>query len=212
MDEDLRVVLEDLDFLSSEWDQDVSDASLRRSSPVLRRFLQADDLLKAWQKTGHSAQPQVVTSDLSKRLTITPLATVKFAVAGGAEYKGMRVAHVFESSQALSPTQQQQIFALGPPEIKQNLTDFTNSPCVIVDGITISRVQLVKYVANKLGGAHFDETRDKMYQELLDRVGKTYTIAGKKGVYFELLSIGQALVKSPDIVNLHDQLRKQLSA
>ncbi len=34
-----RVVAEDLEYLFAEWNQDIDDASLRRSSPVLRSLL-----------------------------------------------------------------------------------------------------------------------------------------------------------------------------
>jgi hypothetical protein len=123
----------------------------------------------------------------------------------------MRIGQTFYSDEALTPAQIQKIAALGPQEVTQNLTDFVNSPCVVVEGTTISRIELVKYVVNKLGGAHYDSKREKDYQRLLDYAGQHYALAGKNSVYFELLSIGQRLVKSPDIVKLRDKLR-QLSS
>jgi hypothetical protein len=210
MDEELRVVLEDLNFLNEEWDQDVTDDSLRRSSPVLRRFLVEEQLLRAWRKIGLSGQPEILAFTLSRRLTLTPLNEVRFASAGGATYKALAIAQAFEIDRALSPAEVQKVFALGLPEIRQSLTDFTNATCIIVEGTEISRRDLIKYVANKLGGAHYDEQRDRDYQRLLDHVGQTRVIAGKNAVYFELLSAGQRLIQAPDIVNLRNRLRQQL--
>ena len=211
MDRELQIVLEDLDFLGSEWDQDVSDESLRRSSPVLRRFLVEGQLLKSWHNVGLSGQPEVLAPSLNKHLAVCPLNTVRYATAGGADYQGMTIALLFETDEASTPMQRQKISALGPPEIRQTLTEFTDSACVIVEGTLISRLELVKYVVNKLGGAHYDSKREKDYQRLLDYVGRTRTVAGKNAVYFELLSIGQTLVKSSDIGKLRDKLRHQSS-
>jgi hypothetical protein len=164
MDKELQIVLQDLDFFHSEWDQDVSDESLRRSSPVLRRFLVEEQLLRAWRSTGLSGQPEVLAPTLSKRLTVASLNAVRFATAERADYKGMTVALFFQSDEALTPAQIKKISELGPPEAKQTLTEFTNSTCMIVEGTPITRIELIKYVANKLGGAHYDSKRDKDYQ------------------------------------------------
>lgn len=208
MDQELQVVQQDLDYLTKEWDQEVSDDSLRRSSPVLRRFLVEGQLLRAWRNIGFVGQPEVVALTLSKRLSVGSLNAVKFASAGGAEYQGKCMGQTFLSDEALAPSEIQKIAGLGPPEVKQNLTDFVNSPCVVVEGTTISRLELIKYVANKLGGAHYDSKREKDYQRLLDYAGQTYSLAGKNSVYFELLSVGQALVRSPDIGKLREKLRQ----
>lgn len=123
----------------------------------------------------------------------------------------MIAALVFESDEALTQAQIKKISELGPAESKQTLTEFANSACMIVEGTPINRLELIKYVTNKLGGAHYDSKREKEYQRLLDYVGQTYTVAGKNGIYFELFSTGQRLVRSPDIENLRSKLRQQSS-
>jgi len=82
------------------------------------------------------------------------------------------------------------------------LREFANSPAVIVRGTPIPRRTTIKYVANKLGGAHFDPRRENndegaMY-ELLDKAS-TIALLGKPAIYFELLSAGQALANAADI-------------
>jgi hypothetical protein len=53
MDIDLiKIVSEDLDYLAEEWTQDIDDASLRRSSPVLRSLLIENQLMKVANMLG----------------------------------------------------------------------------------------------------------------------------------------------------------------
>ena len=53
MDLDLaRLVAEDLDYLFRDWNQDIDDASLRRSSPVLRALLVDGLLAQAARQVG----------------------------------------------------------------------------------------------------------------------------------------------------------------
>jgi hypothetical protein len=70
------------------------------------------------------------------------------------------------------------------------------APAVCVRGKLIARRAVVKYVANKLGGAHIDPRRTGPYAVLESAVD--VTLLGKPAVYFELLSIGQALANSED--------------
>jgi hypothetical protein len=60
-------------------------------------------------------------------------------------------------------------------------------------------------ILNKLGGTHFDATRKKGEEAyaMLDSVMKgKFEVLEKRAVYFELLSIGQAVAASPDTKRL----------
>ena len=87
---------------------------------------------------------------------------------------------------------------------------FTAAPCMVIKGKLIPRRVVIKYVSNKLGGAHHDPRRGKSEEELLfsclDRI-QNYLLMGKPAVYFELLSAGQALVRSTDIGRLVSKVR-----
>jgi hypothetical protein len=90
------------------------------------------------------------------------------------------------------------------PERDLSLKKFLDSACIVARGTKISRRTLIKYVANKLGGVHFDPKRDltKMEEQqfaLLDEIRDERIVADKPAIYFELLSVGQALLASPDI-------------
>ena len=98
----------------------------------------------------------------------------------------------------------------GIPIETLTLANFMPSLCIFAQGKEISRRMLIQYVANKLGGAHWSPGRGKTKQDmlfaLLDQVSQNVILADKNAVYFELLSIGQALVNSPDIQTLRKHI------
>lgn len=103
-----------------------------------------------------------------------------------------------------------QLSRQGIPIETLTLANFMPSPCIIAQGKEISRRILIQYVANKLGGAHWDPGRGKKKKDmlfaLLDQVSQRISLADKNAVYFELLSVGQALVNSPDIQTLRKKI------
>jgi hypothetical protein len=96
------------------------------------------------------------------------------------------------------------------------LAVFLRQPSFVIEGTFINREEVIKYVTNKLGGAHYDSTREPQTSSsgvslegkyaLLDSVRNSTMIADKNAIYYELLSIGQRLINSKDI----QQLRKTL--
>jgi len=72
----LRVVLEDLDYLTKEWNQDIDDASLRRASPVLRSLLVEGALLAAAKQMGNEVK--VLAPAIHQVLTDEQLGTRKY--------------------------------------------------------------------------------------------------------------------------------------
>ena len=63
-------------------------------------------------------------------------------------------------------------------------------------------------MVNRVGGVHFDDTRDRLRTEVeaqlvaMDRAMETVNVANKQCIYFELLAIGQILVAKPDVAKL----------
>lgn len=49
-----------------------------------------------------------------------------------------------------------------------DLETYRNQPILHIDGVTIDRFQLVSYLSNKKGVAHYSEIRDKKWQKSLD--------------------------------------------
>jgi len=202
----ISIVAADLRFLKEEWDQEVGDDSLRRSSAVLRRLLIENELGRAWRSVGMPGKLQVSAVDLRNVIGDRVLTSIDFAHAGGGSYGGFRIAGLHKTSSPAPETWGSEMHRKPPgfPVRKFALTEFVESPCLIVAGTEITRGELVKYVANKLGGAHTDLRRDESKEfdrkcQLLDTHRITTRIVEKNSVYYELLSIGQALVNSHDV-------------
>lgn len=206
----IDVVVSDLIFLRKDWDEEVDDHSLRRSSPILRRLLVDNELQRAWKAAGFEKEPMIETSTLRPLLDEESLVNIEFASAGGAKYRGMELRGMTHLNYSRSPEDIKKDSLRGVPMETLGLIAFNKAPCVIVKGRIISRHVLIKYVSNKLGGAHHDIKRKATGEELLfSRLAKTQGIAlaGKPAVYFELLSIGQTLSKSSDIGRLISSVR-----
>jgi hypothetical protein len=71
----------------------------------------------------------------------------------------------------------------------------------------VSRRHLIQYISNKMGGVHWDSIRTGSKPKdaafaALDLLSGSANLAGKDPVYFELLAIGQSLVRAPQIASL----------
>ena len=85
------------------------------------------------------------------------------------------------------------------------LSVWLDEPCVVFEGVAASRREVIKFVANKLGGVHVDPRRDASKfpaYGTLDQARESLQVADLDAVYFELASIGQQLVESPEIAEL----------
>lgn len=209
-DDLLEVVVSDLIFLHEEWDEEVDDHSLRRSSTILRRLLVDNELQRAWKAAGFEREPVIEASTLQHLVDTAPLDKVAFAAAGGAKYKGAELRGAIMRNYAMTPEQIQKENAQGVPSAALGLRAFIEAPSVVVKGKVIPRRVVIKYVSNKLGGAHHDAKRGKTDEELLfsklDSMQQV-RLLDKPAVYFELLSAGQALVRSDDVKRLIAKVR-----
>jgi hypothetical protein len=205
----IKIVASDLRFLRDEWDNKVDDHSLRRSSPILRRLLVEQDLHCAWKALGFEGQATIVASTLKPILQAVPAQHILFATAGGASFGGAELRGFVRAKSKLDQAQVDRLAGGPVPNAKFSLLDFVDDASVIVAGIEVKRRQVIKYVSNKLGGAHLDRrrgtTKEGMIFDLLDKASESYTLLEKPAIYFELLSIGQALVNSADVMRFLDR-------
>ena len=112
----------------------------------------------------------------------------------------------------------------GDMEYQFSLSDFKNSCAVYFRGQKMSREQVVKYVAHKKGGAHLDNKRAKNEQayRALDAAIKSgfwfgagqtgNRHPGKNAIYLTLISIGQNLTSSPDILRFMEAAQAHLAS
>lgn len=224
MDIDLaRVVAEDLEYLFSEWNQDIDDASLRRSSPVLRSLLVEGLLGRVAQDVGRNVR--VMAPAIGRVTTEAELRECKYFQAGGALHKGMMVQSVSMIPRAKTEAEIKASYERGKAVMGKSypvkLGTFLKQTSLVVNGVLINREEVIKYVANKLGGAHYDSSRDSangpdkssldQKYKLLDEVRSGIAVADRNAIYYELLSIGQRLVNSRDIRQLRKYLTHVLS-
>lgn len=218
-----RVVGEDLDYLFKEWNQDIGEASMRRSSPVLRSLLIENKLQVIANDLG--VDLKILAPDSHRGLTLEELKTYNYWQAGGASYNGIQISSVMMAVGRNLTRAEMAEMANAAGRARKNhavkVKVFLRQPSFVVEGVIINREEVIKYVVHKLGGGHFDEMRrpgsgldvslDDKYI-LLDKVRAGKIMAGgKDAIYHELLSIGQRLINSRDIRNIRKRLQGYIS-
>jgi hypothetical protein len=201
----VQVVRQDLVYLRDEWDQDIGDDSLRRSSNVLRNLLVEDQFGKGWRSLGFEKQPVIKAPDLLSIIEELNQTKIMLAQAGGALHHGMKVMGMVQGKYVLSPEQIRRRAKRGPFTLEKDyyLSEYLNSPCLVLNGEFVKRRHVIQYVANKLGGVHLDFKRDSSNDLerkfiILDSIPSNIEIAEKKIIYLELLSIGQCVAHAAD--------------
>jgi len=195
--EALSIIKSDLNFIKLEWNSEVDDDSLRRYSPILRQLLVDEGGLLS--KAEGWLNCKIYLQAPPNPLISTEKEKINFYTAGGAKYKNMTIQSLYEVNYAMSAQEIKQRYenSKNNIKVKYSLVEFLNTPCVIYKGEVFSRVELIKFVSNKLGGAHYELDEKKMARMgLLLDVKNAYVVAGKNAIYFEMLSIGQLLVES----------------
>lgn len=217
----IKIVFEDLHYLMDEWTQDIDDASLRRASPVLRSLLIDHQLMKVANMLNEKVN--VLLPLISKYDNDFNDPSLVYYQAGGAKYKGIEVQSLVRLNRIKSQEDIKEEFEKQKKYYGQNysikLTKFMKQASFVINGIKINREEVVKYIANKRGGVHFDSSRktDKSGSGkslenkfiLLDGIHNGTIVANKNAVYYELLSIGQRLVGSLDIQRIYKILKNQ---
>lgn len=224
----VRTVLEDMKYLRDEWDDAIDEDALRRNSTVLRRLLIHADYSKAWRAVGLAKEPRMQAVDMSAFLKgIAPEHIIVMQIGGGDHLGGVQMGPSGGFTYEMTPQEVQARFEVGKTKLDDmqpcGMREYMNRVCMAIrvsaSGAAIESVtrhQLVNYVANKRGGAHLDARRDsqdpteRVYMAL-DRVfdGSART-ADLPAVYFELLSIGQAVVRLDDAKAFMDRASEAL--
>lgn len=176
--ERLVVVASDLEYLSGlPRDRLLTHTEVRLGASILRRLL-IDDQLGALHRTmgaPRGFQPAVEATYIDEALSKWPAAWIRYAWAGGAKASGA-VAHHMGFIFAVVPKAEHERY--GSPEkfIEANpmpyqggmrrmgVSDWLRSTSVAIQTdqiglVRISRASVVKYVANRKGGVHFDPNR-----------------------------------------------------
>lgn len=79
--EEARIVEEDLRHLHESWTPEVSEAQIRRESPILRRLLVDEAYGRSWRRLGLPREPIVIASDLKTSMGQLDVDCIGVAVA-----------------------------------------------------------------------------------------------------------------------------------
>jgi hypothetical protein len=200
-------VAEDIEYLRREWNTEVRGDTLRRGSVTLRLLLVEGLLGRAWRAVGLPRQPAIPAVDLEQHLSGVTHPIVA-ALAGGGSVDGVDAAcAVMVKGDSLGRNGPD----IGPTVRDFALSDYVESTAVVAADVRIRRREVIKYFANIKGGAHLalsSRTRQRE-EELIRRVGRvegSIQVIRFEGLYFELLSIGQAVAHAPDMQKLIDAI------
>ena len=213
----LSIVHGDLLVLAKDWNQDIDDNSLRVASPILYRLLIENALPIAARMLGSKAL-RIMAPLISKETDFNKLPGLVFWQAGGARFRGMEVMSVAMYDRALSEPEMKANYerekVLMGKQYPEKLSVYLNQTAFVIRSVKIDRAEVIKYVNNKIGGRHYDTTRKDSELEqkysLLDEIRKQLIVADKNAVYYELLSIGQRIVNSRDVMKLRRAIEKVL--
>lgn len=194
----IRVVREDVLYVVSEWPNGtIADDELRRSSCVLRRLLTHSDLQRVWVTVAGKKDFVVPSTSIEIR-DPKRLPEVDFATASPAESSpGNTVFAVLVYRKIQNGDEPIRLSSERLTPLRTYLSEKT----MIVEGIPISRNDLVQFVANKLGGVHFDTVSQKPSEKAL-RALQQFEIMNRPAAMHEILSYGQQLARSPSIAEL----------
>ena len=203
MDSDaLLAIADDLNYLG-QWGPEIGDGEIRRGSAVLRRLLVEDAYGVAWRQVGKSKQPRVIAVDLLKMIGGIPSTDIEFALAAGANFRGVQMAGFLMKKGAHRPTGVSPPIRPGgyPDERVFDLSEYLSALSGVATGHSFTRRDVIKYIANVKGGVHLSAKQRKSEEKLIARVGKIekrIAVHNTDGLLVELVAIGQAVGNSAD--------------
>ncbi len=197
-------VREDVAWLRSIDLTQVGEAELKQISARLRRLLIDDrpTLQRLRKAKGLKGEPRI----LSPTLDSAPGAV--FSQNAGATRDGLTVQNVNFYNRAMTPEEIKARYEAStgrPADRESTLSNWLSSPTMTIGGVAVTRRDVVKFVANKLGGVHLDSRRDSAKEPgyvALDEAQASVRISDLDAVYAELAAIAQQLLASPQVEEL----------
>jgi len=172
-------------------------------------------LINAWRLAGLPDEPHLTAVDLDSMLRSVDRKYIHYAYAGGATTEGAQhigyVLLVIPKAEVESEGQDavlKRVSASMSPAERRDfaLSEFCTSTCVASGNAGVSRIGMVRYVANKLGGVHWDNQRGAWTDPVGSRhrlLDEEHLIVGRlPAPLYETLSIAQAIAESTDTARL----------
>lgn len=171
---------EDLGRLAQLWQRDdLSNADIRNSSHIVRRLLIHGDIIKS--AAPRSMRLVFVAPDNQPMIRATRNRHVDFWQSGGTTVFGVwiRASMLHRTPQSVTDPY---FHGWNPDQtIELRLDSFLRQAVFGYMGETATRHDVITYVANKAGGPHFDEKREKAHS-ILDRIRSAVNISLENGV------------------------------
>lgn len=203
------IVAEDLDYLASlDQRDDITNLDLRHASTTLRRLLVHDDLQKVANARGIRLIVNMPDVKAVERATERDENALYYQVAGtrafGVEYTLMCLDRGQARSLQFDPDgiyagrldtfKKQRVFFARAWD-KKPVPGQENTFIVAPFPTFISREMVIKYVANKAGGDHYDAARERDEEWVLDLIRRAVSVSSENGM--PTFSIDQAAFHDP---------------
>ncbi|HUS13176.1 MAG TPA: hypothetical protein VMZ30_22080 [Pyrinomonadaceae bacterium] len=216
--------------------ESLSEGHIRRGSTTLHLLLVDGIVGKAWRHYGFLGGqptldgPDVVALAASQGLRLDMAASL---VAGGGRANSVDAAFIgafrVDNPTTGVPAEADEGFAVSvtfiardaasplPSDIDKlvhrqwKVSEFLEAPGAIRRGITITRREVIDYFRNYVGGAHHDllkHSKHRSKNDLIQELERRVRADTRDGLYFELLSIGQAVGRSEDMKALAEKIRE----
>lgn len=201
----LIAVAEDIAHLRGTWASGgISEATLRRESVILRRLLIDGDLARYWQESGRIGKPMIETTAFTKDLGGIPRDAIEHMQVGEARlpsgtYYGAFVLRRIEEGHGRSME-----------HVSLPVERYLETVIIYAGLAQVRRRHLIKYFANRLGGAHSETGRPRKGDGVfiaIDAVFRDLEIAERGSFHNAILSIGQDLIRTPEISSIASDLR-----
>lgn len=184
-------------------------------SPILRKWLLENNLALMCKALGYMAALPAVDTSVHEQIIAAGGTEFEFYCAGGTLIDGAPLNSIYVSTRPKPPGTTS---LLPIPNLREyRIGHFLDRKCIYCDGQWITTRDVIKYIANKAGGIHFNNGRRDAKQHALEKartvlhLGKTpapgtplsapnyLEINGTSPqpwdcLYVEVLSIGQALL------------------
>jgi hypothetical protein len=210
----LSLTVEDFSFVTRSVTHDLNEvaADIRSRSTMLRRLLSESDLYKI----GRLLAPKEELRVRARMIDFEPAHPAFIVTCGDNPWADDRLPGMALQFSIKDVADIEDCPWTYRENADVSLSEYLDGLAVSVLGTRIKRRQLIKYVADKKA-AHVSEKRKHAFEEALDRAwyGMSMTIIDSEGevvrlnhVYMELLSVIEALQRSPSINGYIDDVRK----
>lgn len=204
----IKVVMDKIDSLHDLCSkQDPTDNNIRQISADLRFLLVEGNLQKVWRLCGFEKQPKVNPLMNLRKPNNDPALTFSLddcATTSGATMGGIRIYNRAKSAEEMRADYERERELINAKSEPITMTAYLDSTAMQIKGKKMTRRQIIKYLANKLGGVHYDiKNRDSD----LDTLNSQLKLLKKGPLFFTILGIGQAIIKSGDIIKLVKRAR-----